>query len=168
MLQPPNSQEHILFGNTEGTNMANKPVLYNIYSDLVNAMKNVVPAKDIRLKDRPKLINGDAMTQKMAVIDLPLAIRDYVAGNNKTLLETEGVIYVFVQSKKDDTLDVTPMGTIVDDVVNLFPIKGEYCVCTNPEPRLLGSDGTGFQVTMITFSLRCRWNIFSNQLTNHT
>ena len=139
--------------------MAKSP-LYNIYNDLVAAVKTVVPAKYIRLKDRPKIGDGDTMAQQMAVIDLPLTIRDYVIGNEKTMLETNGIIYLFVQSKKDYTMDVTPMGDIIDKVTNLFPIKGDYCVGTNPDIRLLGDDGEGFQVAMITFNLRCRWMAF--------
>lgn len=140
--------------------MAKKSTLYHIYSDLVNAMKSVVETKYIFLKDRPNIKEDDVPMQKFVVIDLPTSIRDYVIGGRKTLLETSGVFYVFVQARSNKTLDVNATGEFIDSIVNLFPISGDNCVATNPSVRMTGSDGFGFQVTTITFDLRGRWGVF--------
>ena len=67
-----------------------KSVLFNIYGDLTSAMKTVIGAKYIFLKDRPKIEQNDTPMAKFAVIDLPVSIDDYVIGNNKTMLTTSG------------------------------------------------------------------------------
>lgn len=140
--------------------MANS-TLYCIFSDLVAAMKTVVEGKYVFLKDRPN-VTDDAPMSKFVVIDLPLTIRDYVIGSRRTMLETDGILYAFVQSRSNATLDVNATGDFVDSIVSLFPISGTYCVATNPRVRLMGGDGQGFQVTTITFDLRSRWGVFNN------
>lgn len=140
--------------------MAKKSVLYNIYADLLNAMKIVVESKYIFLKDRPKTNDGDAPMAKFAVIDLPVSIDDYVIGNKKTMLTTSGVFYLFVQARNNGTLDVNATGDFTDGVVALFPIKGNCCSATNPIVRMTGNDGQGFQVVTITFDLITNWKAF--------
>lgn len=140
--------------------MAKKSTLYNIYADLVEAMKKIIETKYIFLQDRPSFKNGEVPMPKFAVIDLPVNIRDYVKGNRKTLLQTNGVIYAFAQSRSNNTLDVNAMGEFVDSIIDLFPISGTYCAAVNPTVHMTGSDGQGFQVTTITFDLQCRWGVF--------
>lgn len=140
--------------------MAKKSVLYYIYADLLNAMKTVVESKYIFLKDRPNTKDGDTPMAKFAVIDLPVSIDDYVIGNKKTMLTTSGVFYLFVQARNNGTLDVNATGDFTDSVVNLFPIKGNYCSATNPIVRMTGNDGQGFQVVTITFDLITNWKAF--------
>ena len=142
--------------------MAKKSVLYSIYADLVNALKSVIEAKYIFLGERPKTSDTDTPMSKFAVIDLPVSISDYVIGNRKTYLTTAGVIYLFTAATKKNTLDVNVTGAFVDNVANLFPISGETCVASNPVVRMSGGDGEGYQVTTITFDLRCRWGVFEN------
>lgn len=142
--------------------MANS-TLYNIYADLVDAMKDIVDAKYVFLKDRPSLKSGDVPMSKFVVVDLPTTIRDYVIGGRRTMLETSGVIYAFTQARSNNTVNITEMGELVDAIVDRFPISGTYCVATNPNVRMSGSDGQGFQVTTITFDLRCRWRAFEQQ-----
>ena len=132
-------------------------VFYKIYNDLVNAAKGVISAKYIFLKDRPNVGNDGSPMAKFMVIDLPSTIRDSVIGSQKTLLTTTGVIYAFVQSRSNNTLDVNAMGDFTDSIVALFPISGTYCVATNPSVRMMGSDGQGYQLTTITFDLYSRW-----------
>lgn len=147
--------------------MANKSVLYRIYADLVNALKGVIDAKLIFLKDRPKVSPDNKPMKKFAVVDLPARITDYVIGNRKTYLTTSGVIYLFTAATKEGTLDLNATGNFVDEVTALFPISGEVCVASNPAERMTGSDNEGFQVTTITFDLRCRWGAFeNNKITN--
>lgn len=142
--------------------MAEKSTLYNIYNDLVKAVKPIVGNKYIFLKDRPKIKEGDVPMEKFIVIDLPVSIEDYVIGNKKTYLVTAGVFYLFTQSRSNDTLDVNTMGDFVDSIVGLFPIKGDYVSASSPVVRMTGSDEHGFQVTTITFDLHSRWKAFDN------
>lgn len=140
--------------------MAKKSVLYGIYEDLTNAMKTIVDAKYIFLKDRPKVNDTNTPMSKFAVIDLPSRISDYVAGNRKVMLTTSGVFYLFTASTKHGTLDLKETGNFVDSVINLFPINGNKCVAVNPVVQMTGSDENGFQVTTITFDLRGKWGVF--------
>lgn len=133
-----------------------KSTLYNIYNDLVKAVKPIVGSKYVFLKDRPKTKEGEVPMEKFVVVDLPVSIDDYVIGGKKTYLTTSGVFYLFTQARSNDTLDVNVMGDLVDNVVNLFPIKGDYVVASNPVVRMTGSDGMGFQVSTISFDLHSR------------
>ena len=130
-----------------------KSTLYNIYNDLVKAVKPIVGNKYIFLKDRPKTKDGDTPMEKFIVVDLPVSIEDYVIGNKKRHLVTSGVFYLFTQAKKNDTLDVGATGDFVDSIVDLFPISGDYIVANNPIVRMTGSDGMGFQVTSISYNI---------------
>lgn len=140
--------------------MAKKSVLFNLFNDLTEAIKTVIAAKYIFLKDRPKIGNSDSPMSKFVVIDLPISIEDFVIGNKKTYLTTAGVFYLFVQSRKNGTLDPNATGDFTDNVISLFPIKGEYCSAANPVVRMNGSDEQGFQVVTITFDLQCKWRAF--------
>lgn len=140
-----------------------KSTLYHIYADLVNAVKDTVGFPYVFLKDRPNVRNGSKPMSKFLVIDLPDSISDAVIGNEKTLLNTHGVFYAFVQARGNNTLDLNAMGDLVDALYDLFPISGEHVVATNPQVLMRGPDGEGFQVTTITFDLRCRWRAFDNK-----
>lgn len=140
-----------------------KSVLYNIYNDLTSAMKTVISAKYIFLKDRPKIEQDDAPMAKFAVVDLPIGIDDYVIGNKKTMLTTSGVFYLFVEARNNGTLDVNATGDFTDNVVGMFPINGKYCSATNPVVRMTGNDGQGFQVVTITFDLITKWKAFESE-----
>lgn len=140
-----------------------KSTLYNIYADLVHAVTPIVGEKFVFLKDRPNVKRTDMPMSRFVVIDLPITINDAVIGNDKTLLQTSGVIYAFALSKSNNTLDVNATGELVDAIHALFPISGDYAVATNPRVLMRGSDGDGFQVTTITFDLRCRWGVFDKK-----
>ena len=133
-----------------------KSTLYNIYNDLVKAVKPIVGNKNVFLKDRPKTNGDEVPMSKFVVVDLPVSIDDYVIGSKKTYLTTSGVYYLFTQSRKDDTLDINATGELVDSVLDLFPISGDYVVASNPVVRMGGSDGMGFQVTTVTFDLHTK------------
>ena len=140
--------------------MAKKSVLYNLYADLLGALKTIIESKYVFLKDRPTTKDGEAPMARFAVIDLPLSIEDFVIGNKKTLLNTAGVFYLFVQARNNGTLDVNATGDFTDEVVGLFPIKGKYCTAANPTVRMTGKDGQGFQVVTVTFDLQTKWKAF--------
>lgn len=139
-----------------------KSTLYNIFSDLVNAVKTIVDPKYVFLKDRPNIGNGDTPMPYFVVIDIPSTIRDTVIGKDKTMLSASGILYIFVQSRSNNTLNVNSTGDLVDSFYDVFPISGEYAVATNPRVVMRGSDGQGYQVTTISFDLRCRWRAFDN------
>lgn len=141
--------------------MAQKSVLFNLYSDLLTAISTVVAKKNIFLGDRPKISETDALMSKFAVISLPVSIDDYVVGNKKRKLVTSGVFYLFTQAKKDGTLNINATGEFTDSVIDLFPIKGDYCSATNPVVQMTGSDGQGFQVVTVTFDLQSNWEVFT-------
>jgi len=133
-----------------------KSTIYNIYNDLVNAIKPIVGTSYVFLKDRPKISTDNVAMKKFAVVDLPVSIDDYVIGGRKTYLTTSGLYYLFAQARKNDTLDVNAMGALVDEVVDLFPIKGDYVIASNPVVRMTGSDGQGFQVTTVSFDIHTK------------
>lgn len=143
--------------------MAKKSVLYSLYKDLLDAVKTVIETKYVFLKDRPKTKEGDDPMARFLVIDLPVSIEDYVIGNKKSLLNTAGVFYLFVQARNNGTLDVNATGDFTDSVANLFPINGEFCSAANPVVRMTGNDGQGFQVVTITFDLQTKWKAFEKE-----
>ena len=143
--------------------MAQKSTIYNMYNDLVSAVKTIVSNKYIFLKDRPTNVNAESPMEKFVVIDLPVTISDYVAGNRKTYLTTSGVMYLFVQARSNSTLDVNSMGDFVDSIVDLFPINGKYVTATKPVVRMSGNDGFGFQVAVVYFDLRSKWGALSKK-----
>jgi hypothetical protein len=130
-------------------------MLYNIYNDLVEAVKPIVGGKCVFLNDRPKFHEGTAPMEKFIVVDLPVSIGDYVTGS-ETYLTTSGIFYLFAQSRSNETLDVNVMGRMVDDVLSLFPVSGLFVVASNPVLRMTGSDGHGFQVATVTFDIHSR------------
>lgn len=141
--------------------MAEKSTIFKIYSDLVTAVKAVIEQKYIFLKDRPNIKEDASPMKRFIVIDLPVTIRDQVIGNERTLLDSSGVFYLFVQARSNQTLDVNAAGDFVDAVCGIFPIRGECCVATNPNVQMRGTDGQDFQVITITFDIRTRMNIFA-------
>lgn len=140
-----------------------KSTLYNIFADLVGAVSPIVNSKYIFLKDRPNVGDSGTPMSQFVVIDIPTTIQDYVIGESKTMLHMGGILYVFVQARSNNTLNVNAVGDLIDSLVSIFPIKGTHIVATNPRVLMSGADGQGFQVTTITFDLRCRWGVFSNQ-----
>lgn len=140
--------------------MAKKSTLRCIFGDLVEGLSSAFPKNRIFLQTRPNVKQGDTPMEKFCVISLPVSINDYVVGNEKTLLNTAGVIYLFTQARSNNTLNLNA-SDLADDVEKLFPIKGTYCVASNPSLRLNGADEYGYQVATYTFDLRCRWNAFN-------
>ena len=140
-----------------------KSTLYDIYADLVKAVKDTVGEKNVFLKERPNAKSEELPMSRFLVLDLPTAISDFVIGGQKTMLRTSGIIYAFVQSRSDNTLNVNATGDLIDSICALFPISGKSVVATNPQVIMRGADGQGFQVTSISFDLRCRWGAFNSK-----
>lgn len=145
--------------------MAKKSTLRCIFEDLVTALSETLPENRIFLQNRPDVKEEGAPMEKFCVISLPVSINDYVVGNEKTLLNTAGVLYLFTKARSNNTLNLNA-SDLADDVEKLFPIKGTYCVASNPTLRLKGADGNGYQVATYTFDLRCRWKAFNKEEKN--
>ena len=130
--------------------------LANIYGDLVNALTNIIDGKYIFLSERPNVNSETTQMTSFVVVDLPTTISDVALGNHRFLLTTTGVIYVFVKAKRDNTLNVNAMSSLVESVIQLFPISGTYSVATEPEILGKGADGNGYHVTSISFTLHTK------------
>ncbi len=137
-------------------------VLASIFTDLTTALTTVIGSEFIYLGNRPKLGDKSEPMKKFAVIQLPVSIEDIAVGKKKFALSTTGVFYLFTQSKKDSTLNLTASSDLADDVSGLFPIDGKFCQATNPSVLMKGEDGFGYQVTTITFDLRTKAKVFDN------
>ena len=143
--------------------MEEKSTLGCIFDDLVNALSGVIDRNRIFMNDRPCLTDSSKPMDKFIVVDLPSEIDDNVIGDKDTMLNTYGVFHLFTRAKKNNSLNVNATGVLVDGVKRLFPIKGEYVVCSSPVVRLKGADGNSYQVVIISFKLRSRWNAFAPQ-----
>ena len=141
--------------------MAKEP-LKLIYADLVNAVATVAERKNIYIGGRPNVINEESVVSSYVVIDLPASVEDIAFGNRRFVLDTAGVIYLFVKGKKDRTLNINATSSLVEKVTGLFPIVGDVCGAANPKVLMRGSDEYGYQVVSITFDLQTKPNAFSD------
>lgn len=130
-------------------------VISDIYEDLVNALKTVIDEKYI-FSDRPNVNGGDRPMAKFIIVDLPVSIRDIAVGNRGFMYNTRGLFSVFVKSKSNNTLQVGNMSSLVEDVMNLFPVSGSKCVAANPVPLMRGSDKNGYHFTEISFEIHTK------------
>lgn len=141
--------------------MAAKTPITLIYSDIVNALSNVIESKYIFF-GRPNVSkDGDCPMKKFVSIELPVGIEDYAAGKKKWMLVTSGVVFLFVKTKKDNTMNLSTTSDFIDNVVKLFPINGTVCSASGPRVLLSGADEYGYQVTSITFDLQTKVNVFN-------
>lgn len=133
--------------------MTRKPLIYLIYSDLVEAVKGI--AKKTFL-DRPK--DTDEELTNFIVIDLPTEIRGSLKGNADVMSECYGTFSIFCKAKTDRTLNIGAQSDLTQKVLDVFPINGKHVTGTKPTPLMQGEDGYGYQVTQITFKLRTKLN----------
>lgn len=129
--------------------MAEKSFIYQIYDDLVAAMnKTEVPV----FLDRPKTLKSELT--KFIVITLPAQIYGLVKGGLGFRSGSNGMISVHCKAKTDNTVNINAQSSLVQQVLDLFPIAGETVEASNPSILMSGADGFGYQVTQITFKLR--------------
>ena len=95
-----------------------------------------------------------------AVIDLPTEQYRPVKGNDDFIVRTDGVFYVGVKAKSDNTPNISKQTTLVQKFLDLFPINDDYIVASEPTVLLKGSDKSGFQITTISFSIRTKINSY--------
>ena len=133
--------------------MAGKPLIYLVYSDLVEAVKGI--GKKTFL-DRPKDTKEELAN--FIVIDIPTEIRGLVKGNADVTSECYGTYSVFCKAKTDRTLNIGAQSDLTQKVLDVFPISGKHVTATKPTVLMQGEDGYGYQVTQITFKLRTKLN----------
>lgn len=133
--------------------MAGKPLIYLVYSDLVEAVKGI--GKKTFL-DRPKDTSEELAN--FIVIDIPTEIRGLVKGNADVTSECYGTYSVFCKAKTDRTLNIGAQSDLTQKVLDVFPINGKHVTATKPTVLMQGEDGYGYQVTQITFKLRTKLN----------
>lgn len=138
--------------------MAGKPLIYLVYSDLVEAVKGI--GKKTFL-DRPKDTKEELAN--FIVIDIPTEIRGLVKGNADVTSECYGTYSVFCKAKTDRTLNIGAQSDLTQKVLDVFPINGKHVTATKPTVLMQGEDGYGYQVTQITFKLRTKLNARENK-----
>lgn len=131
----------------------NKPIVYLIYEDLVNAVSGI--GKKTFL-DRPK--SGTEELVNFIVVNLPTELRGMVKGSFDVLADCYGTYSVFCKAKTDSTINIGMQSDLVQKVLDLFPINGQHITATNPTVLMQGDDGYGYQVTQISFALRTKLN----------
>lgn len=133
--------------------MAGKPLIYLVYSDLVDAVKGI--GKKIFL-DRPK--NSSEELSSFIVIDIPTELSRRFKGDADVMSECYGTYSVFCKAKTDSTLNIVAQSELIQKVLDVFPINGSHVTAANPTVLMQGEDGYGYQVTQITFKLRTKLN----------
>lgn len=133
--------------------MASKPLIYLIFDDLVAAVNGIAEKTYL---DRPKLIAEEV--KNFIVVDIPTEIRGRLKGDMDVMAGCYAVYYVFVRSKTNGTPNIGSQTSIVESVLNAFPISTKHITATEPSVLMKGDDGYGFHVTTITFKLRTKFN----------
>ena len=137
--------------------MAEKSTIAKMYDDLINAMDGIVERKFIFPGGRPDVKEPDLDSMpKYIVVELPVNIEDYAAGNNKFHLTTTGVFYLLSKAKKNRTFNVYTLSNFTEAVTDRFPIRGEYIAATNPTVLMSGTDEYGYQIVTITFDVHTK------------
>lgn len=124
--------------------------LYYIYDDLTKAVTGI--CDKVSLERRPKT-EGQEL-KSFIVIKIPTKVRNLIAGGLKRMPYCYGTITVFCKAKKDGTLNPGTHTDLVDQVVDKFPINGTHIAATRPQIQMDGEDGFGYQVTLISFTIR--------------
>ena len=135
-----------------------KSTMYNIFNSLGTAAKTTGVA-NIVLSNRPDVTKE--MTE-FVVIDLPTEQYRAVKGNDDFIVRTEGVFYIGMKAKSDNTPNIGKQTALVQKFLDLFPITDDRIVATEPTVLLKGSDKSGFQLTTITFHIRTKINSFNH------
>lgn len=133
--------------------MAKEPLIYLVYSDLVEAVSGIGKRTFL---DRPK--NGKEELANFVVVDIPTELRGRVKGDFNFTVKSYGTISVFCKAKTDSTLNIKLQSELTQKVLDIFPINGKHITASNPTVLMQGEDGYGYQVTQIAFKLRTKLN----------
>lgn len=126
-----------------------KSFLFYVYDDLVEAVKGIT---DKTFLGRPKVVSDKL--NSFIVVQLPVNIRNLIAGGIERMPYTQGTFTVYAKAKSDSTLNPGIQTDLVDQVIKKFPISTERIAATRPRILMEGEDGYGFQSTLITFTIR--------------
>ena len=124
-------------------------MIYQIHNDLVAALKPL--GKKVFL-DRPKTLASEQ--HDFIVVRVETGIHSMIKGGVNVYTDCYGTFTVFCKAKSDGTLNIVSQSTLVQQVVDLFPIVGENISAVNPVILMQGEDGYGFHATQITFRIR--------------
>ena len=134
-----------------------KSTIARMYDDLVNAVDGIVERKYIFTGGRPDIKEADIDTmKKYIVIEIPVNIEDIAVGNHKFHLTTSGVFYLISKAKKNRTYNINAISDFVDEVTDLFPVKGEFIAAVNPIVLATGMDEYGYQIATVTFDIHTK------------
>ena len=134
-----------------------KSTIARMYEDLVNAVDGIVERKYIFTGGRPDIKEADIDTmKKYIVIEIPVNIEDIAVGNHKFHLTTSGVFYLISKAKKNRTYNINALSDFVDEVTDLFPVKGEFIAAVNPIVLATGMDEYGYQIATVTFDIHTK------------
>jgi hypothetical protein len=134
-----------------------KSTIARMYDDLVNAVDGIVERKYIFTGGRPDIKEADIDTmKKYIVIEIPVNIEDIAVGNHKFHLTTSGVFYLISKAKKNRTYNINALSDFVDEVTDLFPVKGEFIAAVNPIVLATGMDEYGYQIATVTFDIHTK------------
>lgn len=97
---------------------------------------------------------------EFVVIDLPTELYRAVKGNDDFIVRTDGVFYIGVKAKSDNTPNISKQTELVHKFVNLFPIEDNFIVASGPSILMRGDDKAGFQITTISFNIRTKINSY--------
>ena len=137
--------------------MAEKTTIAKMYDDLINTFDGIVERNLIFPGGRPDIKEPDLEKMpKYIVVELPVNIEDYAAGNNKYLLTTTGVVYLFSKAKKNRTFNVNALSDFTEAVTDKFPISGEYIAAANPTVLMSGTDEFGYQLVTVSFDIHSK------------
>lgn len=137
--------------------MADKPLIYNIYGDLVASVDGICERVFL---DRPKITQQQY--ESFIVVDLPTDVRNRLKGRFGVMLDCLATYTVFRKAKPDDTLDIFEQSEDIQKVLDVFPINRRYVSAVEPKVLMQGSDGYGYQSTQIVFKLRTKFNANNN------
>ena len=134
--------------------MSKQPIVTRIYADLKKAFSGI--AEKLYF-GRPKTVDSTVIS--FLSIELPANIQDITTGHSDYVINTTGVVTLYVKAKSDSTLNVNTQTKLAQEVLDRFPINGEVIVASNPTMRSLGFDGYGFNQVYFLFKIRTKMNI---------
>lgn len=131
-----------------------KPLVYLIYDDIINAVQ--ATGIQVFVGRRPKSV--DESLTHFATVKLETALRGTIKGPIDVRSQCYGAVSVFCKAKEDGTLNMKMHSSLVQMVQDLFPINGLHMTASQPRVFMDGEDGYGFQVTTISFLVKTKLN----------
>lgn len=119
--------------------------MYNIFNSLVSAAKTT-GIESIYLSNRPKVAKE---ISEFVVIDLPTEQYRAVKGNDDFIVRTDGVFYIGVKAKSDNTPNILKQSELVQKFMDIFPIEDDFIVASGPRILIIGDDKAGGKATLI-------------------